>query len=251
MTGSVDIAQRRYRPWLLVASVVVPLAVAALLSLVRDQVSTAAGVLVLVLVVVAASSTGVRLAGFLAALSSGVFFDLFLTQPYGTLAVSNPDDVEALVLLLAVGLAVTELALWGRRQQAGASRRLGYLDGVLSTAEKIAAQDPDPADLVALVGTEITGLLALDGCRYAPVAPHLRVVVQPDGHLRSGERLLDVERHGLPTDEEILLPVRSAGQAVGGFVLTSASRVRYPTPEQLRVAVLLADQVGTVVAKRR
>ena len=140
MTGRVDIAQRRYRPWLLVGSVIVPLAVAAVLSLVRDQVSTAAGVLVLVLVVVAASSTGVRLAGFLAALSSGVFFDLFLTQPYGTLAVSNPDDVEALVLLLAVGLAVTDLALWGRRQQAGASRRLGYLDGVLSTAEKIAAQ---------------------------------------------------------------------------------------------------------------
>ena len=50
---------------------------------------------------------------------SGVFFDLFLTQPYGTLAVTNPDDVEALVLLLAVGVAVTELALWGRRQQAG------------------------------------------------------------------------------------------------------------------------------------
>ena len=246
-----DIAQRRYRPWLLVGSVIVPLAVAAVLSLVRDQVSTAAGVLVLVLVVVAASSTGVRLAGFLAALSSGVFFDLFLTQPYGTLAVSNPDDVEALVLLLAVGLAVTDLALWGRRQQAGASRRLGYLDGVLSTAEKIAAQDPEPADLVALVATELTGLLGLDGCRYAPVAPHLRVVVQPDGHLRSGERLLDVERHGLPTDEEILLPVRSAGQAVGGFVLTSASRVRYPTPEQLRVAVLLADQVGTVLSHRR
>jgi K+-sensing histidine kinase KdpD len=247
----VDIAQRRYRPWLLVASVVVPLAVAALLSLVREQVSTAAGVLVLVLVVVAASSTGVRLAGFLAALSSGVFFDLFLTQPYGTLAVSNQDDVEALVLLLAVGLAVTELALWGRRQQAGASRLLGYLDGVLSTAEKIAAQDPDPADLVALVGTELTGLLRLDGCRYAPVAPHLRTVIQPDGQVRSGERLLDVERHGLPTEEEILLPVRSAGQAVGGFVLTSAAAVRYPKQEQLRVAVLLADQVGTVLARRQ
>ena len=28
---------------------------------------------------------------------------------------SIPDDVEALVLLLAVVLAVTELALWGRR----------------------------------------------------------------------------------------------------------------------------------------
>jgi GAF domain-containing protein len=246
-----DLSQRRYRPWLLVASVVAPLAVAAVSSLVREQVINAAAVLILVLVVVAASSTGVRLPGFLAALSSGAFFDLFLTQPYGTLAVSNPDDVEALVLLLAVGLAVTELALWGCRQQAGASRRLGYLDGVLSTAEKIAAEDPDPADLVALVGTELTGLLGLDGCRYALVAPHLRTVIQPDGHVRSGERHLDVDRHGLPIDEEILLPVRSAAQAVGGFVLTSATRVRRPTSEQLRVAVLLADQVGTVVARRR
>ena len=49
----------------------------------------------LVLVVVAASSTGVRLAGFLAALSSGVFFDLFLTQPNGTLAVAGQIAVAA------------------------------------------------------------------------------------------------------------------------------------------------------------
>jgi GAF domain-containing protein len=244
-----DIGQDRYRAWLFVASALVPLGVAAMLSLVREQVSTAAGVLVLVLVVVAASSTGVRLAGLLAALSSGVFFDLFLTQPYGTLAVSNPDDVEALVLLLAVGVAVTELALWGRRQQAGSSRRLGYLDGVLSAAEKVAAREPDPADLVALVATELTGVLGLDGCRYAPVAPHLRAVVQPDGRVRSGERLLDVERHGLPTDEEILLPVRTGGRTVGGFVLTTATRVRRPSPEQLRVAVLLADQVGAAVTR--
>jgi Domain of unknown function (DUF4118) len=244
-----DIGQPRYRGWLLLVSAVVPFVVAAALSLVRDDLSTAASVLVLVLVVVAASSTGVRLAGFLAALSSGIFFDVFLIQPYGTLAVSNPDDVEALVLLLAVGFAVNELALWGRRQQAGASRRLGYLDGVLSAAEKVAARDPDPRDLVALVTSELTGLLGLDGCRFAPLAPHLRVVVQPDGAVRSGERVLDVERYGLPTDEEVLLPVRSGGRTVGGFVLTTATRVRRPTPEQLRVAVLLADQVGTVVAR--
>jgi len=244
-----DISATRYRAWLLAASVAAPLAVAALLALVRDDVSTAAAVLVLVLVVVAASSTGVRLAGFLAALSAGVFFDLLLTQPYGTLAVSNPDDVEALVLLLAVGLAVTELALWGRRQQAGASRRLGYLDGVLSAAEQVAARDTDPRDLVALVGGELTTLLGLDGCRFAPVAPHLRTVVQPDGVVRSGGRDLDVERHGLPPDEEILLPVRSGGRTLGGFVLTAATRVRRPTAEQLRVAVLLADQVGTALAR--
>jgi GAF domain-containing protein len=48
--------------------------------------------------------------------------------------------------------------------------------------------------------------------------------------------------------EEILLPVRSAGRPVGGFVLTTATSVRRPSPEKLRVAVLLADQVGFAVA---
>lgn len=244
-----DISATRYRGWLLAASIATPLVVAALLALVRDDLSTAAAVLVLVLVVVAASSTGVRVAGLLAALSAGVFFDLFLTRPYGTLAVSNPDDVEALVLLLAVGLAVTELALWGRRQQAGSSRRRGYLDGVLTAAEQVAGRNADPRDLIALVGAELTRLLELDGCRFAPVAPHLRTVVQPDGVVRSGHRDLDVERHGLPPDEEILLPVRSGGRTLGGFVLTAATRVRRPTEEQLRVAVLLADQVGTALAR--
>jgi hypothetical protein len=244
---SMRIATNHQRLWLLGAGVVVPLLVAALLSLVRDQVSAAAGVLVLVLVVVAAASTGDRRSALVAALSSGVCFDLFLTQPYGTLAVTSADDVEAVALLMAVGVAVTELALWGRRQQAGASRRLGYLDGVLSAAEKVAAQEP--GDLVAVVGSELTELLRLDGCRFAPVAPHLRAVVRPDGRVRIGERMLDVERHGLPTDEEILLPVRSGGRHVGGYVLTAASRVTRPSTEQLRVGVLLADQVGVVVAR--
>lgn len=249
MRTHLDAGHRRNRPWLLLAGAATPLVVAALLSLVRDQLSAAAPVLVLVLVVVAASSTGVRACGLVAALSSGVFFDLFLTQPYGTLAVTDPDDVEAVVLLLAVGVAVTELALWGRRQQAGSSRRLGYLDGVLSAAEKVAAREADPTDLVAVVGSELTGLLGLDGCRFTPVAPHLRVVVQPNGTVLRGPRELDVDRHGLPTDEEILLPVRHGGAGVGGFVLTTATRRRRPTAEQLRVAVLLADQVGVAVAR--
>ena len=63
-----DIRQSRHRPWLVLASAVVPLGVAALLSLVRDQVSTAAGALVLVLLVVAAASTGDRMSGLVAAI---------------------------------------------------------------------------------------------------------------------------------------------------------------------------------------
>ena len=41
------------------------------------------------------------------------------------------DDVEAAALLVIIGAAVTEVALWGHRQQSRANRRAGYLDGVL------------------------------------------------------------------------------------------------------------------------
>lgn len=58
-----------------------------------------------------------------------------------------------------------------------------------------------------------------------------------------------MDRHGLPTDEEIPLPVRHGGAGVGAFVLTTATRRRRPTTEQLRVAVLLADQVGVAVSR--
>ncbi|MEO9153274.1 MAG: DUF4118 domain-containing protein [Lapillicoccus sp.] len=241
----------RNRTWFLLLVAVAPAAVAGLLALVRDHLSPATSVLVLVLVVVAVSTRGDRAAGLIAAVSSGVFFDLFLTSPYETLAISDPNDVEAFLLLVAVGVAVTELALWGRRQQARASRSTGYLDGVLSAAESVASRDPEPEDLVALVRSELIDLLGLDDCRFAPHAASPRVVVRPDGTVSRGGRDYDVARHGLPTDEEITLPVRLGGATVGAFVLVAATHVRRPRQEQLRVAVLLADQVGSVVSRSR
>jgi K+-sensing histidine kinase KdpD len=53
---------------------------------------------VLVLWVVAAASTGVRLAGVLAALSSAVWFDFFLTAPYLTFVIIDRADIETTVL---------------------------------------------------------------------------------------------------------------------------------------------------------
>lgn len=41
------------------------------------------------------------------------------------------------MLLVLIGASVTEVALWGRRQQAQSSRRSGYLDGVLSAAATV------------------------------------------------------------------------------------------------------------------
>ena len=104
----------RARSLTLVAAVLAPVAVSALLSLARGLITNNNAALVLVLVVVAVAATGDRVAGLVAAVVSAAAFDFFLTQPYLDFAISERDDIEAAVLLALIGLAVTEVALWGR-----------------------------------------------------------------------------------------------------------------------------------------
>ena len=91
-----------------------PFAACALLALVRSSVPNTDAALVLVLVVVAVAANGFRAAGYLAAVSAAVWFDFFLTQPYQRFTIDRVADVRTTVLLLLVGVAVTELAVWGR-----------------------------------------------------------------------------------------------------------------------------------------
>jgi K+-sensing histidine kinase KdpD len=208
--------------------------------------------LVLVLLVVAAAATGDRIAGIVAALSGGVWFDFFLTQPFHTFSIHDNNDVETTVLLVLIGAAVTEVALWGRRQQAGASRRSGYLDGALRTAEIVSARNSSPQAVIDLVADQIVGVLGIITCRFVPgpVTDSRLAVMDHDGVVtRAGQRL-KVERDGLPTDEQTALLVLRQGETVGHFVLTSASEIARPTREQRRVAVLLADQVASVLGDR-
>jgi len=69
-------------------------------------------------------------------------------------------------------------------------------------------------------------------------------VLDHDGVLTRNGRAVDVERSGLPADEYIAVPVQRGPQTVGHFLLTATSHLAYPTREQRRVAVLLADQVA-------
>ncbi len=239
-------------PWrtpVRIAALLVPPATCALLSTVREHVPAATAVLVLVLWVVAAAATGDRLAGLLAAASGGVWFDFFLTDPYHRLAITGSDDLEATILLLVIGLAVTEIALWGHRQQAGAARRSGYLDGVLGAAKLVSEGDTTAAALEDIVARQITDVLDADACRFVPgtVSDARIAVLDHDGVVTRGGHAVDVNRVGLPSDEYVAIPVCRGSRVVGHFLVTSTSKVAYPSHEQLRVAVLLADQVAAAV----
>ena len=233
------------RPVALTAAVVAPVATCALLSLTRDLITNNNAALVLVLVVVAVAATGHRAAGLIAAVTSALAFDLFLTQPYLQLAITDRDDIEAAVLLALIGSAVTEIALWGRRQQARASTSAGYLQGVVSAAGLAAAGVTSPSDLVALIARQIGDVLDLDDCRFDAGPPAAaRPRLGTDGAVTWRGRAVDVDREGLPTLDAIELPVTSAGVDHGRFLLVSTSAVRHPDLERRLVAVTLANQAG-------
>ena len=65
-----------------------------------------------------------------------------LTQPYGKPTIHSAADVQTTVLLLVIGVAVTELASWGRRQQSRASQQQGYLEGILQSTGALAMAMP-------------------------------------------------------------------------------------------------------------
>lgn len=243
---------RPNRQVVLAWAVLAPLIAAALLQALGDRVTTTTAALILVLLVVASAASGLRSAGIVAALSAGAWFDFFLTEPHGSFKVANSDDIQATVLLLLVGVAVSEIALWGRRQEAKASRRAGYLDGVFGTADIVAQTGASPDALIERVRHQIVSILDIDSCRFEPLGAEIRSATRlnHDGSVTRRGAEVDVDRHGLPTDDLIVLDVSQGSALQGRFSLAASTRVVRPTVEQRRVVVLLADQVASALSAR-
>jgi K+-sensing histidine kinase KdpD len=230
-------------------ALLLPLATCGILSTLRESITAATAVLILVLWVVGASASGDRVAGVLAALSGAVWFDFFLTEPYERFTIADSDDLEAAVLLVLIGLGVTEIALWGHRQHARAAERSGYLEGVLGAARIVSEGDAPVVTVVDVVGRQIASVLGADTCLFVagPIHDTRVAVLDHDGMVTRGEHTVDVDRVGLPHDEYTGLLVRRGSRLFGHFLVSATSQVTYPTSEQRQVAVLLADQVAGVL----
>jgi K+-sensing histidine kinase KdpD len=237
-----------WQPLTRVAAVVAPFLAGAVLYEFRHHITSATSVLILVLIVVGAAATGDRATGLLAAVSAGAAFDFFLAPPYLTFRINDANDIATTVLLVLISAAVTEVALWGRRQQARASRRSGYLDGVLNAARTVAEGDAPGSTVTDLVAGQIAEVLDADSIHFVkgPLLDTRFAVIDHDGAVERDGHPVDVDRVGLPTNEYTAVPVRKGPHEVGHFLLTAASHVAYPSREQRRVAVLLADQVAAV-----
>lgn len=244
-----ELAPRARRLAVGVAAAIVPCAVCAAIVPLRERIENTNAALLLVLIVVAAAATGPRWAAIVAALSSTLWFDFFLTRPYQQFTITSQADIETAVLLTLVGLAVTEVALWGRRQQARASQQAGYLNGVVQTAGLVAAGSSRIETLIVHVADQLVDILGIDDCQFdTDIRDGAPAAIVRDGTVVRRGHDLDVERHGLPTDCEIELRTQHDGITRGRYVLVASTRVARPSTAQRQVAVALADQVGAALA---
>ena len=233
------------------AGLAAPLALAVLLVPVRGSFHNTDAALALILVVVAVAANGYRPAGILAAVSAAVWFDFFLTHPYERFTITRREDIETTLLLLVIGVAVTEIAVWGRRQHAVASRRAGYLEGI-NAAAQAAAAGSSPSALTAQVADQLTSVLSLVSCRFQYGAAGLGrpARLRQDGTVLVADRPWDVDAEGLPQGTDTELLVEGGGIFQGRFLMTPGPDAG-PTLEQRLLAVALADQVGAALAAGR
>ena len=244
----------RARAWLssdylaICAGVAGPLALAAILVPFRTNFANTDAALAMILLVVAVAATGNRVAGYVAAVSAAAWFDFFLTRPYEQFAINRATDIETTILLLVIGVAVTEIAVWGRRQHAAASRRAGYLEGINDAARAVATGD-SPSALIDQIADSLIQLLSLRSCQFQYGVAGLG---RPARLLHDGEVVLngqpfDLRSADLPAGTTLELLVESGGRLQGRFLMQPASGVR-PAREQLLVAAALADQAGAALA---
>lgn len=232
----------------LLAGLLAPLAVAAGMTPWRTTIPNTDAALILVVVVVAIAANGHRAAGVLAAASTAAWFDFFLTVPYDRFTITRRTDLETTVLLLAVGVAVTEIAVRARRHHARSDTEAAYVGAVHTTAELIASGRPAP-EVTEHVISCVQAVLGLRSCRYQDHTflghpPRL----EADGHLTWNGARWAIDRHGLPSGEIELL-VRQDGRGIGRLMLTAEPGTA-PSLQARRVAVTLADQLGASLARQ-
>ncbi|MFF3785685.1 DUF4118 domain-containing protein [Streptomyces sp. NPDC001933] len=224
------------------AALALPPAVCAVLVPFRADMSDTNTVLVLVVAVVAVAALGSRLAGALTAVSAAVWFDFFLTRPYGQFTIADPADVITAVLFLVVGIIISQLAARARELKVIALTDDDYL-AQIHHAARLAETSADPHTVIDHVGRQLVGLLGLSGCRFE----YGTLIGRPprleeDGTIAWGDRCWDADRDGLPP-EELELRVFHNGHFYGRFMLQPRPGAAPPLAARL-VAVTLANQVG-------
>lgn len=226
-----------------------PIAIAGALVGVRSEFDTTNVALVLVLVVVGTAAFGGRGPAALSAIIAALSYEFFFTRPFNSLRIDSADDVETTLILLAIGLAVGQLAVHARHTRRDASRGRDELASMRRVAERVSAGASE-RELIDLVVAEVTDLLSLVACRFeieatGPLVP----VLERSGRIESPHRRVGPDGELALPPLGVRLPVVGGGHQVGSLVLDPDPTIGV-TVEARLVAVALADQLGSALAAR-
>jgi K+-sensing histidine kinase KdpD len=248
MTQIMELWRRLGWDRIVLAGLVLPCAVSAVLVPFRSSFPNTDAALVLVVVIVAVAANGHRPAGLVAAVSTAVWFDFFLTRPYERLTITGRTDIETTVLLLVVGVAVTEIAARSRKHRMVAKEEANFVARIHSAAAAVATGESGQF-VVMQVAAQLIDLLFLRDCRFDPAGSDKNATqLRQNGDVFLGGMRWGVDKMGLP-GSEVELPINYQGRFYGRFVMV-------PTPghpvsrERRIVASALADQVGAALAAR-
>ena len=233
----------------LAAAVLAPFLAALALVPSRTSVTPTNLALLLVVVVVAVAALGNRWAGALAALSAAAWFDFFHTEPYQSFHIEDRADVETAVLLLLVGLVVSQLAARGRVMGSVAVTDAERLERLHRTFRRVRSGGGTASELVDRIRRDLVEVLELRECRFTTAVepdgtppPRLRA----DGSVRVEGWIWDLDRQGWP-EGEMELPAVAGGRVLGRFLLTPEHGAVPASAEARLVAVDLAGLAALVL----
>jgi hypothetical protein len=233
----------------LLAALIGPVVVGAVLVPFRSSYASTAAALTMVVVITPLAVFGNTAAGVVASVSGAVWFDFFLTRPYDRFEISHRHDLETTIAIFVVGLIITELAARSRHHWRAANDATQYVAMIHGIAELAATSVPVDV-IIDQACVSLVSLLSLRSCRFdrflsdPPLAR-----VQSNGEVVNVGMRWPAREIGIPGPEsEILAQWR--GQVQGRFVLTP-TRGAPVTLEQRIVAVALVDVVAAYVMDER
>jgi len=235
--------------WALLAALLAPLGAALAFVPFRGSFTNVGAALVLVALVEGLAIWGRRRVGYLATVSSVIWFDFFLTTPYERLTISRRPDLETTIALVVVGVVVTELAARWRRQREHASHQGAHVAMMASVASSL-AENTTLEELLASTSSALVDVLHLRTCHFEgdlSGPPHAQILA--DGRVAHVGMSWPAHEIGLPGPwAEIACHWR--GEALGRFLLgpTPGETV---TREDRVVAVTLVNMVSARVHEER
>jgi hypothetical protein len=215
----------------------------------RDHLHNDNMALALVIPVLIAAVVGGRLAGAVAAVTAGLCFDFFFTQPYLSLRIAGSNDLTSFFVLLVVALISAEVGIRARRGSRAAREARSDLDRLCRVIE-IAAHEGDIEDVVSSARAELIGLFGLVECEFE-AGPAQSTLPRLGIHgAIEGAPLVATHTDFLLPPGGVELEVMGRGASFGRLVLFASESVRAPLQKRV-LAVAIADQLGITLATNK